>query len=80
MQGGAVDILNLTVIRVVREVPQARLVYTMHDAATFGVPEAEAQSARAAIQSIAEAPWEINGRSIVIPAEFKPIVYGSAYV
>lgn len=79
MQGGAVDILNLTVVRVVREVPQAGLVFTMHDAATFAVPEADALVARAAIQEIAETPWEIGGRQFVIPAKMKPIVYGSLY-
>jgi DNA polymerase-1 len=43
IQGTAADILKIAMVRVAREVPEARLILTVHDELLFEVPSGEAQ-------------------------------------
>jgi DNA polymerase I-like protein with 3'-5' exonuclease and polymerase domains len=70
-QGGVADILNLTIIRIHAALPDALVVFTVHDAAWIGVPIGKYEEALSTIKEIVTAPWEINGRAVRFPADFK---------
>jgi uracil-DNA glycosylase family 4 len=76
MQGGAADILNLTIINICAKLPYATVVYTMHDAATIEVPAVYSMEAMAIIKAEVEREWDIEGIKVSIPAKFKPILVG----
>jgi DNA polymerase I-like protein with 3'-5' exonuclease and polymerase domains len=73
MQGAVADILNHCVIEGDRALHRkgGRMVYTMHDSATFGVPHALVDEAEVTLRNIAERAWNVNGRETVFPATFK---------
>lgn len=77
LQGSAADVLNTTVIAIHRRLAYATMVYTMHDACTWEVPEAKVSEAAAVIKAIAEQPWDVNGVKVVIPVKMKPVIYGT---
>lgn len=72
MQGGGVDILNLTIIEVTKKYPFARLFYTRHDSFWFEIPVALFTPEVAEdIKKIAEQPRLINGQLIPFPGSWK---------
>jgi uracil-DNA glycosylase family 4 len=78
MQGGVADILNLVTVEIKKRLPEASLVYTMHDAATWGVPR-ESVGALAVMKEVATRQWNIGGIDVSFPAKFKEPIYGEAY-
>jgi DNA polymerase I-like protein with 3'-5' exonuclease and polymerase domains len=74
MQGGVADILNLTVVAILNDLPMARLVYTVHDSAWIALPLSALDGAVRAYARIRQhvlTPHRIEGRDIVFPASFK---------
>lgn len=81
MQGGVADILNLVTVEIAARLPEASLVYTMHDAATWAVPAGGGMVDRAAaiLKDVATRKWSIGGVDISFPAKFEKPVYGEAH-
>lgn len=72
MQGGGVDILNLTVIEVTQRFPFAWLFYTRHDSFWFEIPETMfTPEVAEEIRRIAEQPRPINGMMVPFPGSWK---------
>lgn len=72
MQGGGVDILNLTVIEVTQRFPFVWLFYTRHDSFWFEIPEAMfTPEVAEEIQRIAEQPRPIYGMMVPFPGSWK---------
>lgn len=70
IQGGAADVMNITLPRIVDAVPsEAKLVAQIHDAAMFDVPEHKADEVVSVIREIAESPFEIRGRQVSFPID-----------
>jgi len=71
MQMGGADILNLTIVRVTTAYPMVWYVYGVHDSFIFAVPT-DACSV-SALHRVIEQPFVINGHTLTIPVEWKPI-------
>ena len=76
MQGGVADILNLVTIAIKKRLPQASLVYTMHDAATWAVPAADYGTALGVLKDEAQRTWDVGGVAIRFPAKFDKPNFG----
>jgi len=77
LQGGAADILNLTLISICSKLSYASVVYTMHDAATIEVPVHMLSEAMGIIKTEVEREWDVEGVKLSIPAKFKPALIGT---
>lgn len=76
MQGGVVGVLNKTLLRVHRELPDALFAFTCHDEAWIEVPAAQEAHSVVTIRSILDTPWTIAGQQVVLPATIKKVVRG----
>jgi len=75
MQGGGVDIYNLTIIEVSREVPCVKFAYGMHDSHKWQMSRAlfdtaEGQEACRVIARIVQQSRRINGIDMPFTANF----------
>jgi len=72
MQGGGVDILNLTIIQVCRELPFASYAFGMHDSFYFALPVHQVTNDNIQhIYDIASQPRRINGLDVPFPLSMK---------
>lgn len=71
MQGAVSDIMNLTIVRIIERAPWMTMVHTMHDACTFDCPVDRYEESQKIAEEEAMRPWDVNGRTIIVPAKFK---------
>ncbi len=73
MQGAVSDILNLTTVQIGEEISYASLVYTVHDAAWWAVPQGTEDEFKSRAYPIITQAWDIGGVQLRIPAKWKPV-------
>lgn len=71
MQGGVSDVFNTTLIKIANECPTSVFAYGVHDAQKWAVKEAEYDILYDRMYSLVHEKWNINGREVNLPADFK---------
>lgn len=72
-QSGCSMVFNKTLIAVKKALPDARFVYGVHDAMTLALPEDRYDEYVEVIKPIVARVWNINGREILLDADFKDL-------
>lgn len=71
MQGGVVDIFNLTFVAVTCQLPHLRWLYGVHDAQWWECPADRVAETWPKLKALVEREWTIGGMKITIPATYK---------
>jgi hypothetical protein len=72
MQGGVVDIFNITFIQITERFPWLRWVYGMHDSQNWSCPVADVGKTVGPLRDLVTQEWDIAGVRTRFPATFKP--------
>jgi hypothetical protein len=72
MQGGTVDIFNITFIQILDMFPWLGWVYGMHDSQNWSCPVERVKETVAPLRALVTQEWTIGGVKTSFPATFKP--------
>jgi hypothetical protein len=73
MQGGVADLLNLSLLELLKEMPFLKLVGSKHDALTMECPEELEEEAWPVYQRIVQQERDVEGVAMGFPASFKRV-------